>query len=178
MTQTHSQIIRARLAATLNTSPAAPTKTGKNVNCMLNANVNCMLDVMDDRRAFAAQRSSACSSFVPTTSFYPGYSPEETDDGRLDAVVKTGFVSIDQIADEHKDYVITDEDYKDDDSSAPTFVADESPRSGGPASTRDYLGEFAARLPRRVEIYCASRACRVGGQLIPYRPLTRRAAVR
>ena len=44
-----------------------------------------------------------CSKLVPT--YYPGYEPEEVDDGRLDPIHKTGFVPDGEIPDTYEAYV-------------------------------------------------------------------------
>lgn len=139
----HRDLILSRINANLNASPAAPAKPDKTIQSVL--------DQMEDRREYVAQQSSRCSNINPSVGFYPGYTPDELDDGRLDHVTKTGFVAIDELPDTHEEYVVSEDDVGGT-STERTFIADESPRSGGPASTRNYLREFFDRQPTCVEV--------------------------
>lgn len=127
-----------------------------------------MLNEMDDRRERAERFQENFSRADKAPTFHPSYEAEEVDDGRLDPVVRTGFVPVTEIRNSYRkeswaEALMPVEVVE----TIPALSVAEGPasqRSGGPASRRKYVREYQARIPKRIEIR------RPNGELTAYRP--------
>lgn len=110
-------------------------------------------------------------------SFYPGYEAEEVDDGRLEPVEETGFVSVDEIRNTYRKESWTElpvEAASQEEPMPTVEVAVTVARSPSPASNRNYRKEFRSKLPPLENVRVLQR----GKGLVAYKPLPYRPSMR
>ncbi len=122
----------------------------KNLSSKKNETIERFLDKMEiDRLDAERVRNSFASQRIP--SFYPGYDAEDVDDGRLDPIVGTGFVRIEDVPND--DQIEESEDF---------FEAKPSVRTS--RCDKDYRSVFYGMLPPIGNVF----AIRRGYGLVPY----------
>lgn len=101
-------------------------------------------------------------------SFYPGYDAEEVDDGRLEPVEKTGFVSVGEIRNTYRKESWTELPVEpvSPEEPTPTVTVAPAPRSAAPASNRNYRKEYRSKLPPLKNVML-----RRGDRTVPYQPV-------
>lgn len=109
-------------------------------------------------------------------SYYPGYEADEVDDGRLEPVEKTGFISVDEIRNHYRKESWTElpVEAASQEEPTPTVEVTVTMRSGAPASNRNYRKEFRSKLPRLENVFVLER----GKGLVAYKPLPYRPSMR
>lgn len=135
-----------------------------------------MLNEMDDRRERAEKFQEQFNRSEQVSGFYPGYSAEELDDGRLDAPNKTGFVPVDEIRNHYRKESWTElpVEAASQEEPKPAVEVAVTTRSSGPASNRNYRKEFRSKLPRLENVFVLER----GKGLVAYKPLPYRPSMR
>jgi hypothetical protein len=124
---------------------------------------NKALDEIEDRRMNAERmRGKFCGSNPP--SRYIGlYDAVEVDDGRLDPFERSGFISDDQIPDDHEPYVEEDDEEYLVSGGLPPAPTKATPH--GPRSSQNYAKSYYDRLP---PLSCVTVIIKGRGQ-VPYK---------
>lgn len=118
-------------------------------------------------RRFEADNLPSKFASKRAPSYYPGYKPEEVDDGRLDPILETGFIPKDEIPDAILE-IDSDEliEEMDDvvDLTSPTFTPPVPAAPKGPRSNRNYRKESRQQYQKVQFVGVLQR----GRGIIPY----------
>lgn len=138
------------------------------VNCLRIEDVQRFLDENDDRRLRSTEIRNTFSS-PRHPSFYPGYTAEDLDDGRLDRQRESGFVPVDEVQ-----WPGEEEDAGDDDDEFvwnPRGKELAAPvRRDTMTSSQSYASIYYHKLPSLKTVWIRRRR---GLPLEPYTPITR-----